>query len=286
MNRLGTFRMQQATANDLHLRAREARHRLSSCDLCILDCRVDRTRGGRGICRLDDRTFWFNELLHFGIEMELLPAHAIYLTGCNMRCAYCNVMDWVAEPRHGKIWDAGWMLERVILRRRQGAQTLLFVGGEPTVNLPVIIELLTRLPEQIPICWDSNMLFSASARELLEGIVDIYIGDLKFGNNECAREFGGVLNYLETMEENLTFAHATARLIVRHLLVPGHFECCFLPMLEWMGSRLGHPRLSLRGEYLPPSGPVNEEHLKDYLDDQTWQRARTAATEFGMELVD
>lgn len=267
-------------------RAAEARGRLRACDLCALGCGVNRLAGERGVCGLGDKTHWFREMTVFGIELELIPAHAIYLTGCNIRCAHCNVAERNLQPEAARPWDGAEMAGRVALRRREGARTLLLLGGEPTVNLPALLEMLAALPERPPVAWDSNMLLSPAARALLEGVVETYVADLKFGNDACARALAGIDQYLEILEENLRFAERTARLIVRHLMLPGHFDCCTAPALRWLAARLERPRLSLRWEYLPPTQPLPDRRLNAQLPPGDVARARDLARELSLELSD
>lgn len=271
---------------DLAVRAESARARLAACDLCIRDCRVNRLRGETGVCGLDARTFWFREMLIYGIEMELIPAHAIYLTGCNIRCAYCNVSEWNADPARGEPWDAARMAQRVAARREEGAETLLILGGEPTLQPHAILDLLARTPERGRVALDSNMLFAAPVRELFRGVVEVYVADLKFGNDACAQQLAEVPHYLAVLRENLAFAEETSRLIVRHLMVPGHLECCTLPALAWLRRHVAKPRLALKWEYLPPPSAAQGSPLGTYVSRQDYARAKAAAQAAGIELVD
>jgi hypothetical protein len=164
---------------------------------------------------------------------------------------------------------------------------LIFVGGEPTASLPAALDLLAVLDELPPLGWDTNLLLSPASRELLEGVVDTYIADLKFGNDACAERLAGAERYMERMEENLIWARGAGRLIVRHLLLPGHYECCFKPLLAWLAERIGPVRLSLGGQYLPPEGGSPPEgRLGEYLEPYELAHAREAARRAGFEPID
>lgn len=271
---------------DIATRAREARRMLTACNLCPRRCGVNRLEGEIGYCGLDGGAYWFREMIHYGQEMEVIPSHSIYLAGCNMRCVFCTALYWNTDPQGAEPWDTAAMKARVELRREEGARTLLFVGGEPTLSLPAILDLLAELPDDVPIVWDSNMYFSPEARALLRGVVDVYVADLKFGNDRCAQEVAVAPDYLEAVMENLSFAEDTASLIVRHLLMPGHTECCFKPAMELLRRELRAPRLALRGEYMPPVRPPRQSALARYLSNGEFQRALTVAEEMAIELVD
>ena len=279
----------RALPNDLHERLREAKKLLRSCVLCPRRCGVNRLDGERGYCGLDSRAWWFQELIHYGLEFELIPAHAIYLAGCNMRCVFCNAARWNALPDSACRWDTASMKQLVEERRAQGAKNLFFVGGEPTVSLHAILELLAALPERFTVVFDSNMYFSPETMELLRGVVDTYVADFKFGNDRCAQAIADAPDYFETVAGRLRFAESSASLIVRHLLMPGHFDCCFKPVLKWLKRELRAPRLAIRGEYMPPNRSARERAtagMNQYLPPDVYNAARDLAKETEVELVE
>lgn len=263
-----------------------ARERLRSCALCARHCGVNRLEGERGYCGLGAEAFMFRELVHYGLELELIPAHAVYLAGCNMRCVSCTVEPWNRTPRDGTPWDVGTVTELMERRRAEGARTLLFVGGEPTVSLHTVLGVLDALSRGYRVALDSNMYFSPEARELLQGAVDVYVADFKFGNDRCARELADAPDYVENVVANLQFAEETSSLIVRHLLMPGHLECCFKPALERLKRELRAPRLSLRIEYMPPARLCGIGQMDRYLTRRECEEALALARDSGIELVE
>lgn len=277
--------MVQSTETNLVQKAAFARDALKCCHLCPLRCGTNRLENELGFCQLGEKAYWFRENLNYLQEIELIPSHSIYLTGCNMRCDFCSVEEKILFPNRGREWNIPELVEMVERRREQGARTLLFVGGEATVNLHAILALLAALPTLPRIVWDSNMYLTEEARVLLEGVVDVYAGDLKFSNNACARRISHTPRYMEEMAHNLRFAEETASLIVRHLLLPGHLECCVLPMMDWLRENLRTPRLSLRKEYIPPEKPMEYRSLSGYVSNKDYELAVRAAEENGIELV-
>jgi putative pyruvate formate lyase activating enzyme len=99
--------------------------------------------------------------------------------------------------------------------------------------------------------WKSDFYGTPEALDLLDGVVDIYVADFKFGNDACARRIAGIDRYVDIVTRNLVHAHAQGRLIVRHLLLPGHRDCCYRPIVRWMRENLRDVEFSLRDGYLP-----------------------------------
>jgi putative pyruvate formate lyase activating enzyme len=267
-------------------KAAEALALSSPCVLCPRRCRADRAAGERGWCGAGSHATVFRAFLHFGIEYELTPAFSVYLAGCNLRCAFCTAREWNEEPARAAPLDGPALADGMAQAVRDGAKTLLIVGGEPTVSLPAVVELAGRAPEGLTVALDSNLYFSPEVRRILEGIVDVYVADLKFGPGRCADELAQAPDYFRTVTANLEFAEETASLIVRHVLVPDHFDCCFRPALDWMVRNLRAPRLSLRGDYLPPEDDAPGPAPSGYVSDKEYARARAVALHNGIELVE
>jgi putative pyruvate formate lyase activating enzyme len=239
---------------DIDLRIERARAHARACDLCERRCGVDRTAGEVGYCGLGAGARVFDELLHFGEEHELVPSHAVYLTGCNFRCVFCMTGEFILNEN---VLQRGVPLEprrfaRIVARRRaDGATNLNFLGGEPSVNLLAILELLRECPPDTRVVWNSNMYFSEAQAELLRGVVDLYLADWKYGNDACAMRLSAAPRYTEILARNLRFALESADAIVRYLVMPGHNECCFEPLAARLARDFPDARLSILDPYLP-----------------------------------
>jgi putative pyruvate formate lyase activating enzyme len=257
-------------------RAEEARRMMASCALCPRDCRVDRTGGETGFCGLTASARCFREALYYHEESELVPSHMLFLSGCNLRCEFCLVSEWNEAPEEAPEMDLPKMRRRILDRLRAGARTLNFLGGEPSVSLCGLLDLIAPIRSKLRVVWNSNMYFSEEAARLLDGVVDVYLADFKCGNPTCAKKMLGVGDYLETVQRNLLFAERTADLIVRHLVLPGHSKCCREPVLRWLKENMPEVKLSLRGEYMPPSEPRKSpaEFLKEREFQAAFDRAR------------
>jgi putative pyruvate formate lyase activating enzyme len=125
------------------------------------------------------------------------------------------------------------------------------VGGEPTIHIPAILEAMAPCQDLPPIVWKSDFYATPDALGLLDGVVDVYVADLKFGNDPCAQRLAGVPQYTEVVTRNLRLASRQGDLIVRHLLLPGHFDCCYRPIVNWVRGNLPEVKFSLRDGYLP-----------------------------------
>ncbi|UCF08908.1 MAG: radical SAM protein, partial [Thermoplasmata archaeon] len=211
----------------LDLKLKLARHMLLSCELCERRCAKDRMRGDPGHCGvLQSRIS--TEFLHWGEEPELVPSHTIFFSGCTFNCAFCQNWDISQNPKSGDIKSPGRVAE-IIERRADSARNVNWVGGDPTSNLPFILEALTECSVNIPQVWNSNMYLTEESMSLLDGVIDLYLTDFKYGNSRCAKRLSNVKDYWDIITRNHAIARAQCEMIIRHLVLPGHFECCSKP---------------------------------------------------------
>lgn len=132
-----------------------------------------------------------------------------------------------------------------------GARSVMILGGEPTVHLPNVLELVSLLPEEAYLIWKTNAHASSQSRDYLQGLFDCWLVDYKFGNDTCAFQLSGVRNYSEVVQENLQFAHQDSELIVRHLLMPGHVYCCWQKVATWIAACLPQVKVHLMFGFWP-----------------------------------
>ena len=235
----------------LDLKALIADRILESCTLCEVKCRVNR-KEGIGYCRVKE-SLVASDFLHYGEEPELVPSYTVFFSGCNFRCVFCQNWD-ISQYRVGIEHVPEFMALKIEEAFRRGAKNVNFVGGEPTPNLPFILETLRHVIVPIPVVWNSNMYMSEEAMRLLDGVVDVYLADFKWGNNACARKYSRIPRYWEVVTRNFLLAkeHYRAEFLIRHLVIPGHLECCTRPVLEWIAENLGRDvRVNVMFQYRP-----------------------------------
>jgi putative pyruvate formate lyase activating enzyme len=221
-----------------------------------------------------------------GEEVELVPSHLFYLSGCDLRCAFCIAELNAFDPSRGRELASDFFNEAVEWGRRRGARNIQWVGGEPTVHIPAILQVMSRCPDLPPVVWKSDFHGTPEAFDLLDGIVDVYVADFKFGNDRCAWELAQVRDYLRVVTRNLKLAAAQTRLIVRHLLLPGHEECCYRPVARWLADNLPQAAFSLREGYLPSWRARAIPGLDHPLDLRAATRARHWADHIGLAVIE
>jgi putative pyruvate formate lyase activating enzyme len=224
---------------------------LANCTLCAHECGVNRLAGELGLCHAGPTARIFSAQVEVSDELELIPTFAIAFSGCDLRCSFCitGAQSW--NPRAGEEANADEVAAQAARALSKGARTIMILGGEPTIHLPTVLDLVSLLPDDAPLIWKTNAHGSRVARELLAGLFDIWLADYKFGNDACARRLAGISNYTAIVRENLFWAADDSELFIRHLLMPGHVECCWRPVAEWISSALPRAKVNLRAGFWP-----------------------------------
>ena len=232
-------------------RAAIARAMLSECQLCAHHCGVNRLTGPAGLCHAGSEANFFSAQVEVSDELELIPTFAVALSGCDLRCDFCITGGPSWNPRSGDGFDARTKAARASRALDNGARTVMVLGGEPTIHLPAALEFVAELPDNAKLVWKTNAHGSAQTRELLDGIFDVWLADFKFGNDACAQRLAKVSDYVRIVQENLVWARAHSEIIVRHLLMPGHVDCCWWPVAEWLATELPGVKVNLRSGFWP-----------------------------------
>ena len=218
------------------------------CHFCERRCGVDRTKKS-GNCNVKKPGI-ASEFLHTGEERVLVPSHTIFFSGCTFHCVFCQNWD-ISQSNSGIYISPDRLVEIIQKRKMQGARNVNWVGGDPTPNLQYILNVLKLCKENIPQVWNSNMYCSIESMNLLIKIIDLYLSDFKYGNDECAKRLSKVDNYLEVVKRNHKLAHDTAVMIIRHLVMPNHVECCSKPIMKWIAENLPNATVNIMAQYRP-----------------------------------
>jgi putative pyruvate formate lyase activating enzyme len=254
---------------------------LSSCRLCERRCGVDRTSGERGFCRvLESRVS--SEFLHYGEEPELVPSYTIFFSGCTFSCVFCQNWDISQNPAGG-VYIKPETLASMI--NGVSARNVNWVGGEPTPNLPYILRVLTHVKKNIPQVWNSNMYLTEEAMTLLDGVMDVYLTDFKYGNDACALKYSNAPKYWEIITRNHLEARRQAEVLVRHLVLPGHVECCTKPVLAWIAGNLPNVRVNVMDQYRPEYEAREFPEIARKLDRNEYKEAIEYGKKLRLNLV-
>ena len=236
----------------LDLKADIARRILISCRLCERKCLVDRTKGELGACKVGENPRVSTYFIHMGEEAPISPSGTIFFSSCNFRCVFCQNWDISQNPKSGELVNPTDLSNMFVSLRREGARNINLVGGEPTPNIPAILDALRLTDINVPIIWNSNMYLTVESMKLLIGLVDLWLPDFKYWDEDHALKLSGIPNYTKVVKRNLKMAYqARGEMVIRHLVLPNHVECCTKPILRWIAENLPKALVNVMAQYRP-----------------------------------
>ena len=238
----------------------------TSCNLCPRACGVNRAEGEIGFCGCPGVALVVKTMLHKWEEPALAGSGgsgAIFFGGCTLGCQYCQNRAISQKPVGTSVDSAALrqMMEDLIA---QGAENIDLVT--PTQFLPTIIPALTpKLP--VPVVYNCGGYEKAETIAKLDGLVDIYLPDLKYADDGLAQELSGAEDYfafstsaIKQMVRQVGPAQWQGEklkkgVVIRHLILPGQVENS-LKVLDWIGDTFapGEVLVSLMRQYTPMPG--------------------------------
>jgi putative pyruvate formate lyase activating enzyme len=263
---------------------------MKHCEFCERKCGADRTRGETGICGIGDTAAVSSAFLHRGEEGPLVPSGTIFFAGCTFKCVFCQnfsisqTWDKSREWQHVGPHEIADIIKRLA---ENDALNINWVGGDPTPNIKFILEALNVSNVNITQLWNSNFYMSEIAMELLVDIIDFWLPDFKYWNNETAKTYSKIPNYQEVTTRNLKtcFDKGSGEMIVRHLVMPGQVEVETFPILEWCAREIPLALVNIMAQYRPQFKVSKNSYpeINKRVSQNEMQKAFAKARELGIE---
>jgi putative pyruvate formate lyase activating enzyme len=222
-------------SGELAERIERAYELLYPCSVCPRKCRVNRINDERGFCKTGLLPVISGSGPHFGEEPPLVGRNGsgtIFVTHCNLACEFCQNYD-ISQCSRGNEISCEHLAGIMISLQQQGCHNINFVT--PSHVLPQMMKAVKIAADQgldIPIVYNSGGYDAVESLRLLDGIVDIYMPDAKYGSDEVAIALSHAPDYIATMHAAIKEMHrqtgdlviedgtAVRGLVIRHLVLP------------------------------------------------------------------
>ena len=277
--------------------------RLESCDICPRKCGVNRIDGDLGYCGIGRLARVASYNLHFGEEDPLVGrtgSGTIFFSGCNLGCVFCQNYDISHYPENGAETSADDLAEMMLSLQEQGACNINLVT--PTHVTAQILEGLAAAAEKglnLPLVYNCGGYESLETLELLDGVVDIYMPDIKFMAPEWSFRYCKARDYPERAKEGLKEMRrqvgdlvigpegtAVSGLLVRHLVMPDNIASTE----EWMtflsNEISSDTYLNIMDQYHPCGQASDYPEIARTISPEEYRRARKSAQEKGLTRLD
>lgn len=286
-------------SGELLERVREAYRRLRACDICPHDCGVDRLAGERGVCRAGAQPRIASANVHRGEEPPISGSRGsgtIFLSGCSLKCRFCQNFP-ISQLGNGTDITTAALAQKMLGLQRQGVHNINFVT--PTHYLPQILAALHLAVPQgftLPIVWNSSGYEKVDVLRLLDGVVDVYLPDMKYAADEpagaisCATGYAEInrravaemlrqVGHLQVDEDDI----AVRGLIIRHLVLPND-NAGSRETLRWIAEHLGtETHVALMSQFFPAHLAGNTPGIDRTLTAEEYDAAVDALEEAGLD---
>jgi putative pyruvate formate lyase activating enzyme len=288
---------------ELTTRADAAWQHLRDCDLCARYCHIDRLRGIKGaVCRTGARAVVHNYGAHHGEEDPLRGwngSGTIFFSWCSLRCVFCQ--NWeISQKGLGRPVEPEQLSTMMLALQAQGCHNINLVTPSHVVaQVIAAVAIAADGGLQLPLVYNTGGYDSPEALALLDGIVDIYMPDMKYGDSAIAREYSGVRDYAAVNRAAVKEMHrqvgdlvmdehgiAQRGLLVRHLVLPGGLAGTE-QVLAFLAEEISpHTYINLMDQYRPCYRADEHPPLDRSLRGEEFHHALALAERYGLRRLD
>ncbi len=272
---------------------------LKSCDLCPRHCHSDRLAGKKGYCGLSADIRAARAALHFWEEPVLSGTNgsgAVFFSGCNLRCVFCQNYS-IAIGENGKEITPERLTGIYFELKEKGAHNINLVTGTPYIpQIATSIEAAKTKGFDLPFIFNCGGYENVRALKMLDGLVDIYLPDMKYFSPEISAKYSNAPDYFERAKEAiaemfrqvgepiLTPQLMKRGMIVRHMLLPGYTKDS-KKILRYLHETYGDKiYISIMNQYTPMDQITNGyPELTRKVTDDEYERVIDFALKIGIE---
>ncbi len=289
------------SSQELAERASALKDLMRGCRLCPRECGVDRLAGGVGECGLGADPVVSSYGPHFGEERPLVGRHGsgtVFLTSCNLKCVFCQNFD-ISHLRRGRRVTVSDLADMMLDLQRQECHNINWVT--PTHQVSMLVEALAEARDRglrAPLVYNCGGYEGLEALHLLDGIVDIYMPDAKYGDNRPGADLSGVPDYWDRCREAVREMHrqvgdlqideagvATRGLLVRHLVLPENLAKTG-EVMQFLASLSTDIYVNVMAQYRPEYRAADTPALRRGITSKEYRQAVEAALRAGLHRLD
>lgn len=285
----------------INARLPELKKKLSPCELCPRKCKAKRDLGETGFCKTSEKLILASWAQHKGEEPPIsgtLGSGTIFSSNCTLGCIFCQNFPF-SQLGNGKEVDSEKLAEVFNNLCRRGVHNLNFVT--PTHVIPFLLDAWLLADEEVkklPIVYNTSGYELVDVIALLEGIVDIYLPDIKYSNNINSSMLSKAPGYVESNRSAILEMYrqvgeieldgsgiAKKGIIIRHLILPNNLSGT-RESFEWIKNKIGcDVDISLMSQYFPAYKAHSHEEINRPITNQEYLEAIETVEELGFSKI-
>ena len=272
---------------------------LEKCEICPRKCRVNRLKDEKGFCKLGKLPMVSAYHPHFGEENVLVGKRgsgACFFSSCNLACVYCQNYE-ISQLRIGKEISQERLAEMMIELQNMDCHNINLVS--PTSHVPAIVRSLAIAKEKglkLPFVYNTDAYDSVETLKLLDGIIDIYMPDVKYSDDKIALKYSSAPRYFEIMKAAIKEMHrqvgdlilddegiAVRGLLVRHLVLPNNLAGTE-KIVKFLAKEISkNTFINVMDQYFPYYKAAQYPELSRRITQKEYQEAITLAKKAGLK---
>lgn len=265
------------------------------CSICPRHCNVDRSTAV-GYCKSSDSLKIARAALHYWEEPCISGENgsgAIFFSGCNLRCVYCQNSE-ISHRLNGESISENTLIRLFEDLINQGANNINLVN--PTHYSHTLAKILAKWKSPVPIVYNSSGYEDVEALKELEGLVDIYLPDLKYIRSEKALRYSKAEDYFEKASLALKEMRRQVKdsfndngimksgMIVRHLILPQNTNSS-IEILDWLKKNLSDTYVSLMAQYTPYNDLTDYPEINRKITKREYKKVTDFAVNNGFDNI-
>ncbi len=284
---------------ELEKRVKKLKSMLTNCTLCPHECKVNRLDGEKGYCQTLDKAVLSSAMPHFGEEKELVGLNGsgtLFFSYCNLKCLFCQNYE-ISHCGEGHEISTEKLADIMLYLQEKGCHNINLVS--PSHIVPQIVEAIfisAKKGLNIPIIYNTNGYDSIDTLKLLDGIIDIYMPDIKFANDEAAWKYLRVKNYFENARNAVKEMYrqvgelktddrniAYRGLLIRHLVLPQNLAETE-KIMDFIAKELSpNIYVNIMAQYYPAYKAYSYEELNKRISEKEYLNAIKSAKQAGLK---
>ena len=289
-------------SGELDERAKTLEERLRSCDLCPRNCGVNRLDGETGVCGVGRKAWVTSHGPHYGEEDPLRGwkgSGTIFFSGCNLNCLYCQNAD-ISQQLTGVKVSAKTLANMMLELENRGCHNINLVS--PThvaAQILLAVAYAVNLGLRLPIVYNTGGYDSIPTLKMLDGVIDIYMPDMKYSEAEVGSKYSGISEYPRINQEAVLEMHrqvgdlrlnprgiAERGLLIRHLVLPENLAGS-RATLEFLANKVSlNTYINIMDQYRPAYQAFRHPELNRRITRSEYQDVIDLAKNLGLTRLD
>lgn len=287
---------------ELQARVQEGYARLSRCNICAWECAIDRRIGKMGVCRTGEHPRVSSYGAHMGEEDSLRGwngSGTIFISRCNLHCQFCQNSD-ISQTDAGETVSPDDMARMMLELQAVGCHNINLVSPSHVVpQILAAVAIAAQAGLRLPLVYNTGGYDSLASLRLLDGVIDIYMPDMKYASAQNARYYSRIRNYPTVNQEAVREMHrqvgdlqldekglAQRGLLVRHLVMPNNLAGTG-QIVRFLADEVSPDTyINLMDQYQPAYKSKQYPRINRGITQEEYQHAVDMAHDAGLQRLD